>query len=197
MHNHHVRVKAVIISLFVALMANFAFASPHQTEAKNTKGVVEAKQELKKKVHNANKANKAKKDHKHQEEEVQKPIEPKKPEVKKEVPPPAPVTPDKKKYASPGGNQVMADGTIIDFCSIGIIYMHGYRYSYYSSKVLRHHKTHEWYACDDHIYRTTDGYIVVAAKNKPMGAIVPTPFGKGKVLDYCYVDNTIDIYVDF
>ena len=194
MHKHHVKIKAVIIGLIAAVTANLAFATPHQTEAKDSKDVAVVKQELKEKV---NKAKKAKKDHKQQEEEAKKPAEAPKPEVKKEVPPPAPVTPDKKKYASPGGNQVMTDGTIIDFRSIGVIHMHGYRYSYYSSKVLRHHSTNEWYACDDHIYRTADGYIVVASKQHPKGAIVPTPFGKGKVLDYCYVDNTIDIYVDF
>lgn len=111
--------------------------------------------------------------------------------------PQPPVTPDKKKYASHNGYQVMTDGTVVNFRSMGVIHMHGYRYTYYSSKVLRHHNTHEWYACDDHIYRTKDGYVVVASGKHAQGSIVPTPFGPGKVLDHCYVNGTIDIYVDF
>ena len=130
------------------------------------------------------------------EEEERKAAEAKKQEVKP-TPPPPPVTPDKKKYASPSGYQVMTDGTVVNFRSMGVIYMHGYRYSYYSSKVLYHYRTPEWYACDDHLYRTADGYIVVASKDHPQGSIVPTPFGKGKVLDVCYASGTIDIYVDF
>ena len=91
----------------------------------------------------------------------------------------------------------MTDGRVVNFRSMGVIYMHGYRYTYYSSRALYHHRTHEWYACDDHLYRTADGYIVVASRDHAMGAIVPTPFGPGKVFDRCAHSGNIDIYVDF
>jgi hypothetical protein len=86
------------------------------------------------------------------------------------------------------------------------------KYSYYPDSLARHYNTENWYACDDGIYRDADGYIVCADRynmgynadgserivkqiidsNEP--TIVDTPFGKGKVYDFCRAGN-IDIYV--
>ncbi len=86
------------------------------------------------------------------------------------------------------------------------------KYSYYPDGKAYHKNTSNWYACDDGIYRDADGYIVCADRynmgynadgtarnvdqiiksNTPI--IVDTPFGKGKVYDFCEAGN-IDIYV--
>lgn len=193
MHHHTMSLKALAFGLAFALLTSFGLTSPHQLEAKDSQDKASTKLELKKK--------KLKHTNKQQVEEAKPAEAPKAPEVKPEpvkpAPPPAPVTPDKKKYASPNGHQVMTDGREVNFRSMGVIYMHGYKYSYYSSKVLYHYRTPEWYACDDHLYRTADGYIVVACRDRAMGSIVPTPFGPGKVLDTCSRNGVIDIYVNF
>lgn len=188
MHYHHP--KAISLAVVFAFCASLALTFPQLAEAKdaNEKPVVKVEQKKEKPVKVKNKRSKKK-----QNEEESKPQE-----IKKELPPPPPpLTPDKRKYASPGGNQVMTDGNIVNFRSIGVINMHGYRYTYYSSNVLYHYKTPEWYACDDHIYRTKEGYIVVACGDHPKGTIVPTPFGPGIVLDHCPRSRVIDIYVNF
>lgn len=85
-----------------------------------------------------------------------------------------------------------------DFKSQGIINQNGYRYSYYSSNVLRHYRTDEWTAGDDGIYRDSDGYVVAASDAHPQGSTVDTPFGKGKVYDTGVGRNdTIDIYTNY
>lgn len=85
-----------------------------------------------------------------------------------------------------------------DFKSQGIINQNGYRYSYYSSNVLRHYRTDEWIAGDDGIYRDSDGYVVAASDAHPQGSTVDTPFGKGKVYDTGVGRNdTIDIYTNY
>lgn len=80
------------------------------------------------------------------------------------------------------------------------------KYSYYPDSLTYHYNTKNWYACDDKIYRDADGYIVCADRynmSHPYGRdiinsndalIVDTPFGEGKVYDYCKAGN-IDIYV--
>lgn len=103
----------------------------------------------------------------------------------------------KSSYASPNGLQVLVDGSEFDFKNMGCIDMYGLHYTYYSSNVLYHYQTSEWYACDDGIYRTEDGYIVVASNDYEKGTIVDTPFGKGIVLDCGCSSGTIDIYVNF
>lgn len=194
MHNLQSKLHTFIIFYAFIFTASIFMAVPQHLEAKDVKDKAITKLEQKKEtIKEKHKKHKGK-------SEAEKKAEEKVPEVKKEEPkptPPPPVTPDKKKYASPSGYQVMTDGRVVNFRSMGVIYMHGYRYTYYSSNVLRHHRTHEWYACDDHIYRTKEGYVVVASGNHAQGSIVPTPFGPGKVLDHCHVGGTIDIYVDF
>lgn len=85
-----------------------------------------------------------------------------------------------------------------DFQSQGVINQNGYRYTYYSSNVLRHYRTDEWTAGDDGIYRDSSGYVVVASDAHPQGSIVSTPFGEGRVYDTGVGRNdTIDIYTNY
>jgi hypothetical protein len=83
------------------------------------------------------------------------------------------------------------------FKSAGVVYMNGIRYTYYSSKVLYHYRTSEWYADSNGFYRTADGYLVVACDFLPQGSTVSTPWGTGIVLDSGAGSNTVDMYVCF
>lgn len=84
-----------------------------------------------------------------------------------------------------------------DFKSQGVIYQNGTRYTYYSSNVAYHYRTPEWTAGSDGLYRTSEGYIVVASGDHAQGSLVDTPFGTGQVLDSCATSGTIDIYTNF
>lgn len=195
MHKLKKRFKALALCLALVLPATLGLAAARQNDTTVSKDTAVTKLEQKKdKLKQANKTPKA--------PEVKPAEAPKAPEIKQEAPkptppPPKPITPDKKKFAGPNGYQLRTDGTEVNFRSMGVIYMNGFKYSYYSSRVLYHYRTPEWYACDDHLYRTADGYIVVASGDFAQGAIVDTPFGKGKVLDHCHRNKVIDIYVNF
>ena len=85
-----------------------------------------------------------------------------------------------------------------EFRRAGVIYANGYKYTYYSEKVLpgpglripgRH--------SDGNFVRDGDGYICVASCDLPKGTVVPTPFGPGKVYDVCGQSGVIDIYVSW
>lgn len=92
---------------------------------------------------------------------------------------------------------------------------YGRKYSYYPDGMTGLHiNSKNWYICDDGFYRDADGYIICADRynmgynedgtvrnvyqiiedgsNKAI--IVDTPFGQGKVYDWCEQGN-IDIYV--
>lgn len=82
-----------------------------------------------------------------------------------------------------------------EFRKDGIVYANGYRYTYYSERVLpgkglkipgRH--------SDGDFVRDGDGYICVASSDLAKGTVVETPFGKGKVYDTGCPSGTIDIY---
>ena len=88
--------------------------------------------------------------------------------------------------------------TPAEFRKAGVIYANGYKYTYYSERVLpgpglkipgRH--------SDGNFVRDGDGYICVASCDLPKGTVVATPFGEGKVYDVCDESGTIDIYVSF
>lgn len=83
------------------------------------------------------------------------------------------------------------------FRSAGVIYHNGHRFTYYSSRVLYHYRTSEWHTDDKGMYRTSDGYLVVAADFVSHGSIVSTPWGLGKVLDCGAGSNTVDCYVSW
>ena len=80
----------------------------------------------------------------------------------------------------------------------GKIYYNGYYYTYYSEKRLpgtdlnipgRH--------SDGNYVRDEEGYIVLASCDLPKGTVIQTPFGAGKVYDYCPTSGTIDVYVSW
>ena len=82
-----------------------------------------------------------------------------------------------------------------DFRRAGVIYYNGYKFTYYSEKVLpgkglripgRH--------SDGNFVRDGEGYIVLASQDLPKGTVVQTPFGPGKVYDVCGQSGVIDIY---
>ena len=84
------------------------------------------------------------------------------------------------------------------FRRAGVIYYNGYRFTYYSEKVLpgkglnipgRH--------SDGDFVRDGDGYICVASSDLKKGTVVQTPFGPGKVYDSGCPSGTIDIYVSW
>lgn len=86
------------------------------------------------------------------------------------------------------------------------------KYTYYPDSKAYHYNSKSWYICDDGIYRDADGYIICADRhnmgynengtvrnvieinNSGNAIIVDTPFGPGKVYDFCGAGN-IDIYV--
>lgn len=86
------------------------------------------------------------------------------------------------------------------------------KYTYYPDSMAYHYNSKSWYICDDGIYRDADGYIICADRhnmgynengtvrnvieinNSGNAIIVDTPFGPGKVYDFCGAGN-IDIYV--
>ena len=84
------------------------------------------------------------------------------------------------------------------FRKMGIIYADGYKYTWYSEKVLpggglnipgRH--------SDGNYVRDEDEYIVLASSDLPKGTIVETPFGTGKVYDSGCASGVIDVYTSF
>lgn len=81
----------------------------------------------------------------------------------------------------------------------GVIYQNGWRYTWYSQRVLpggglsipgRH-------VGEDGLIRDQDGYIVVASDDHSKGSEVDTPFGAGKVYDSGSGSGTLDIYTDY
>lgn len=80
------------------------------------------------------------------------------------------------------------------------------KYSFYPDSKAYHYNSRNWYICDDGFYRDEDGYIICADRynmSHNVGPdiifnndayIVDTPFGLGKVYDFCEEGN-IDIYV--
>ena len=100
--------------------------------------------------------------------------------------------------SSPSSTTSSSNYSSGNFQSQGVINQNGYRYTYYSSNVLRHYRTDEWNAGDDGIYRDSNGYVVVASDAHPQGSIVSTPFGEGRVYDTGVGRNdTIDIYTNY
>ena len=83
----------------------------------------------------------------------------------------------------------------------GVIFDGGYRYTWYSQRVLPggglaidgRHVSDEGYVVD------ADGRIVVASSDLPKGTEIDVPFGSGKavVLDTGCAPGTVDVYTDF
>lgn len=86
-------------------------------------------------------------------------------------------------------------GSASNFKSAGVIYYNGYRFTYYSSRVLYHYMTPQWTLGSDGIYRDSNGYIIVASSDHSQGTLLDTPFGTGIVRDSGCASGTIDVYV--
>lgn len=108
-------------------------------------------------------------------------------------------TPDKMTYANEKGYPITVDGEAINFARMGVIKVEGsnIRYVYGTSRGRRHKNTADWFLCDDGIYRTAEGYIVVGSKDYEKNTVVWTPFGEGIVLDACDISNIISIYTNY
>ena len=85
---------------------------------------------------------------------------------------------------------------------MGVVYQYGFRYTWYSERVLPGYGLWElnnngrW--TDQYgLVRDGEGYIAVANSDCPKLSIVPTPFGAGKVYDCGCASGTIDIYVSW
>ena len=82
-----------------------------------------------------------------------------------------------------------------EFRKAGVVYQNGYRYTYYSEKVLPGKGLNiPGRYSDGNFVRDKDGYICVASSDLKKGTVVDTPFGKGKVYDTGCPSGTIDIY---
>ena len=81
--------------------------------------------------------------------------------------------------------------------SSGVNYYNGTRETYYSSRVLYHYRTGEWYTDSEGFYRTSDGYYVIAASDLPQGSVVNTSKGLAQVCDSGCVAGTRDFYVSW
>lgn len=77
----------------------------------------------------------------------------------------------------------------------GVNYYDGRRETYYSSNVLYHYRTAEWWVDDEGFYRTDDGYYVVAASDMEQGTVFEGSKGECIVLDCGCADGTTDYYV--
>lgn len=73
----------------------------------------------------------------------------------------------------------------------------GRRETWYSSRVLYHYRTGEWWVDANGVYRDADGYVVVAASDLPQGSTVDTSHGMGKVYDSGCAAGTTDIYTNW
>lgn len=84
------------------------------------------------------------------------------------------------------------------FKRMGEIYADGYRYTWYSEKVLpgRGLNIPGRYS-DGNYVRDENDYIVLASIDLPEGTVMETPFGWGKVYDVCPTSGTIDVYVSW
>ena len=89
------------------------------------------------------------------------------------------------------------------FKAAGVVYGDdGTRYTWYSQNALPgggltelnnngRHVNDDGFVCDG------DGYISVASSDHPIGTVVETPFGEGKVYDTGCSSGTIDIYTNY
>lgn len=81
----------------------------------------------------------------------------------------------------------------------GVLHETNWRWTYYSSRVLYHYMTPQWWCDEDGIWRDSNGYAIVACDSKPQGTVIDTElFGKCIVMD-CGVGNnhTLDLYVNW
>ena len=101
----------------------------------------------------------------------------------------------KASVSTPTGNA--SNSSITNFKSQGVVYWGGKKWTWYSSRVLRHYKTSEWTLGADGVYRDSAGRIICASCDYAMGTQIATPWGAGIVLDVCPTSGTVDVYTNF
>lgn len=88
--------------------------------------------------------------------------------------------------------------TASEFKYLGVLWYNGWRWTWYSERVLPgggltipgRHLDEQGYVCDE------NDYICLASMNLEKGTVIDTPLGKqGKVYDYCETNGTVDVYV--
>lgn len=79
----------------------------------------------------------------------------------------------------------------------GVNYHDGRTETYYSSNVLYHYRTNEWWLDDEGFYRTDEGFYVVAASDMEQGATFTGSKGECKVYDCGCADGVTDYYVNW
>lgn len=101
------------------------------------------------------------------------------------------------KTSEASGSSPKAEYTLDQFISSGVVNWGGYKFTYYSQKVLPgpglaipgRHVNDAGYVSD------ADGFIVLAG-SAPKGTVFETPFGaQGKIYDRGTVGNHLDVYI--
>ena len=77
----------------------------------------------------------------------------------------------------------------------GVNYYGGRKETYYSSRVLYHYRTGEWWVDDEGFYRTASGNYVVAASDMSQGTTFEGSKGTCEVLDTGCAAGITDYYV--
>lgn len=90
----------------------------------------------------------------------------------------------------------MSNGSGLTAAS-GVNYYNGRKETYYSSRVLYHYRTSEWWVDSEGFYRTSGGYYVVAASDMPQGTVFSTSKGAAMVLDSGCAAGVTDFYVNW
>lgn len=105
-----------------------------------------------------------------------------------------------KKYTSTYATSSSVLYSANKFKNIGVVYWNGWKWTWYSQRVLPggglripgRHVDNNGYVCDG------NNYICLASSTLPYGTVINTPFGKqGKIYDTGCAADTIDVYVDF
>ena len=79
----------------------------------------------------------------------------------------------------------------------GVFNYNGRRETYYSSRVLYHYRTPEWWIDGEGFYRTSEGYYVVAASDMSQGTVFQGSKGMCQILDSGCAAGTTDYYVSW
>lgn len=81
--------------------------------------------------------------------------------------------------------------------SSGVNYHGNRKETYYSSRVLYHYRTPEWWVDGEGFYRTSEGYYVVAASDMAQGTVFQGSKGACQVLDSGCAAGITDYYVNW
>ena len=89
--------------------------------------------------------------------------------------------------------------TPYNFKVMGVLYETNWRWTYYSSRILYHYMTPQWWCDSNGIWRDSNGYAIVACDIYPWGTIIETElFGTCIVMDNGVGSNsTLDLYVNW